>query len=177
MNKKIIWVIVIAVIVILGVSYGIEKYSQLNTKPVEKRMESTSDWKTYTNTKYGFEFKYPKDWTVDDTSKGAGFATFEYSVYPPCDSSECNDRGSLIQIALLKRNFSEYTGNVNFSNKSIYTLGGKAGFVINSLGQSIYVFEKDGKAFTIVVGITTDTQEKAINKEVNQIFSTFKFTK
>lgn len=25
-------------------------------------VHQTSDWKTYTNTQYGFEFKYPKDW-------------------------------------------------------------------------------------------------------------------
>lgn len=29
---------------------------------------STADWKTYTNSEYGFSFKYPKDWTM--TEKG-----------------------------------------------------------------------------------------------------------
>ncbi len=28
------------------------------------RADVTADWKTYTNTQYGFEFKYPKDWSV-----------------------------------------------------------------------------------------------------------------
>jgi len=31
-----------------------------------------TDWKTYTNTEYGFEFKYPNEWTIEDTfEKGA----------------------------------------------------------------------------------------------------------
>jgi hypothetical protein len=29
---------------------------------------SISDWKTYTNSEYGFEFKYPNDWIVSETN-------------------------------------------------------------------------------------------------------------
>ena len=28
--------------------------------------DETADWKTYTNTTYGFNFKYPKDWTIEE---------------------------------------------------------------------------------------------------------------
>lgn len=136
---------------------------------------ATSDWKTYTNEKYGFNFQYPKEWTVSDTSKGTTDATFEYSVYPPCNSSTCNDSGPLIQFALLKSSFSEYIGNTNFSNKSVYTLDGRTGFAVSSLSGSTYIFDKDGKAFTIIVG-KPGIKEKSIGEEVDQIFSTFKFT-
>lgn len=27
---------------------------------------STADWKTYTNSEYGFSFKYPKDWIIEE---------------------------------------------------------------------------------------------------------------
>jgi len=30
------------------------------------KSDKTANWKTYRNTKYGFEIKYPKDWKVDD---------------------------------------------------------------------------------------------------------------
>ena len=31
--------------------------------------DPTADWKTYTNAQYGFEFKYPVDWKIDDNLK------------------------------------------------------------------------------------------------------------
>jgi len=34
--------------------------------PVHK--DVTASWKTYTNTQYGFEFKYPSDWSTRDES-------------------------------------------------------------------------------------------------------------
>jgi hypothetical protein len=37
---------------------------------------STSDWKTYTNTKYGFEFQYPSDW-IDLASKPEDVSFFK----------------------------------------------------------------------------------------------------
>lgn len=31
------------------------------------KTDETADWKTYTNTKYGFQIKYPLDWKVENT--------------------------------------------------------------------------------------------------------------
>jgi hypothetical protein len=67
MSKKIIWGVVIAVIIIAGAAvYG------LSIKPCspncfgKSQLSEIKDWKTYTDTKYGFEFKYPADWNVKD---------------------------------------------------------------------------------------------------------------
>lgn len=145
--------------------------------PVHK--DATANWKTYTNDKYGFEFKYPQEWTVGDTSTGAGYSVFEYSVYPNYDLNKNYGAGPLLQIYLDKRSLTEYLANTNFSNKLNYTLDGKKGFVVNfpekiGLYRPIYIFEKDGKAFVIIINITEGTDIGM--KEVNQILSTFKFT-
>lgn len=49
--------------------------------------DETANWKTYTNTKYGYELKYPSDWTFEEHQ--------EYdstSLYPPRLSEDVWDR-------------------------------------------------------------------------------------
>ena len=43
-----------------------EKESEEAASEEEATTGETADWKTYTNTKYGFSFKYPKDWYVHE---------------------------------------------------------------------------------------------------------------
>ena len=43
--------------------------SQLATTSVESQID-ISDWKTYEDKRYGFEFKFPKDWKVELLAKG-----------------------------------------------------------------------------------------------------------
>jgi len=37
---------------------------------IENQVLDTSDWKTYRNEEFGFEFEYPKDWKTQDIQKG-----------------------------------------------------------------------------------------------------------
>jgi len=53
--------------------------------PVQNEPENvidTSDWKTYRNDEYGFEFKYPKDWKVEKRS-GVNFDLSIVSITSP----------------------------------------------------------------------------------------------
>ncbi|MCX6752632.1 MAG: hypothetical protein NTZ87_04025 [Candidatus Nomurabacteria bacterium] len=50
-----------------------QNQQQTNTRTLPVTLDlsssSTSNWKTYTNNEYGFEFKYPTDWTYVQPSK------------------------------------------------------------------------------------------------------------
>ena len=55
------------VLLVAGVFVYIQKFSN----------DSTKNWKTYTNIKYGYEIKYPPTWSFrefPDTKTGAGFS-------------------------------------------------------------------------------------------------------
>jgi len=43
--------------------------------------DETADWKTYTNKKYGFEIKYPKEYTIHDLDSDTG-ASIELPIVP-----------------------------------------------------------------------------------------------
>lgn len=69
--------IVILILVLAGVGYyGYQKYkakSGLSPKQVGQKQNNqqkseidTSNWKTYRNEEYRFDFKYPRNWTISD---------------------------------------------------------------------------------------------------------------
>ena len=62
--KTVITILVIA-LVLVGVYFGFIKkdvQAPISNEPVSTN--ETADWKTYTNTEYGFEFKYPQEWLI-----------------------------------------------------------------------------------------------------------------
>ena len=74
MNSKKGFVIplIIAIVAVLAVGGGYWYYSlstsfnhSLKPNNLATSTDQTAGWKTYTNTQYGFEFKYPKDWIIE----------------------------------------------------------------------------------------------------------------
>jgi hypothetical protein len=73
MNRKIIFIVVaIVVILVLGYSFLWMKSGSIDFRPQTNKSDETSQtaskisgWKTYANTKYNYQIKYPEDWTIE----------------------------------------------------------------------------------------------------------------
>jgi hypothetical protein len=85
-HKKhiILWTIVVALGLAMGyfwINNAIKTFSKLNeqarivanNQPSVAIEDPTVDWKTYTNKKYGFEFKYPKDIKIINNLSGESY--------------------------------------------------------------------------------------------------------
>jgi len=83
MNKKVAITGVVIVIIAVVSMFMVQKKSnapvekeqnqiqQQEQQPVQsgdQQVVDTSDWKAYSNSTYGFEFKYPKDWIIENNS-------------------------------------------------------------------------------------------------------------
>jgi eight-cysteine-cluster-containing protein len=67
MKKRIILIIVLVVIIVLGAWYSIYRKPAVAPGPQPNgggQEDETADWETYTNPRYGYIMKYPKDWQV-----------------------------------------------------------------------------------------------------------------
>ena len=72
-----VWMTLFAVVVLAGCAYGwvtlypatpVAEVTPSPSASVAATVEPTAGWKTYTNVKYGFEFKYPTEWGISEHS-------------------------------------------------------------------------------------------------------------
>jgi hypothetical protein len=197
--SPIIVIIILALIGIVGAYYfGINKGNVLPTPtqtptqitPTTKpTIDPTANWKTYTESSIGLTFKYPITWSA---TKSPG-QNLNIVITP--DSK--NEKG-LVPMQLMIDSPNEYNGYVDFTSilqaqthylKSLdngakitnsLTIGGKQATRIEgkllgpgpSEGSFLqYTFvQLDGKVLIIQLG------DANIQKEHDQILSTFKFT-
>ena len=68
LNKKFAITLVILLLLGVGASYGIWWWGNQNSQVavLPATPDPTANWKTYTNTQYGFEIKYPVGWKIVD---------------------------------------------------------------------------------------------------------------
>ena len=77
-------IIVLAVVLVGGVLsyqyYWLPK-EEVKKSETETPKDETADWKTYRNTKYGYEIKYPNDWDSPIESGDTDALTGNYSGF------------------------------------------------------------------------------------------------
>ncbi|HUS59959.1 MAG TPA: PsbP-related protein [Nevskiaceae bacterium] len=85
---------ILGVFIFAGAVFGAYKFGQKQIQPgpqptptpvveATPTPDPTANWKTYTNTKYGYSIKYPEDWSVTPLDDPA----YNRGVTPSCEES------------------------------------------------------------------------------------------
>lgn len=152
--------------------------------PTSSKTDGTANWKTYTNNKYGFSFKYPKSWPVGEEDNAA-YNT--YSINLGNMTPDVSD-GYQVSLFILNENIEKSKEQLTYSDpylqnriKEITTEKVGSVEVIKAttvFSQSNPPAERTSYQVLIPLSNTTirlygDISEKST---INQILSTFKFT-
>lgn len=187
-------VIVALILVVVGiVSMSKKKTGSTTTIPaatnsVTPNIDETADWKTYTNTKYGYSFKYPNSWNfmespdktrviatpgdIDPVYDGAmNFVVHYYTMHVYGGFSFDGHREY--------KNLNDYFSDEGITNQKIgeTTLGGVKAYEVEIGGMGInfgIVAERSNGIYEI----SFDVDRKAnLSAEDKSIISSFQFTK
>lgn len=140
--------------------------------------DETLGWKIYTNAKYGFEFKYPTDWKVQDTSEShvsiaadSDKRNGSYGPSNPINVSATSNTSHLSLSQWVNKNVDKPT---TVSSKEIQ-VGGYTAIQNIETGNITSVVTYSSSINNVV---SFDSPESSPYLKVyNQILSTFKFTK
>jgi len=162
--------------------------------------DQTAGWRTYTNTKYGYEIKYPKDWVSSISDTGILLVTPEHeeqnknnqNILPPVfDFSAGHGSNDWFlenakdltgkEFTNIKDFFKDAYGNVaeiNIDGKNAYAT------VVSTSKNDYLVYIEMGENTYISLTMPyigpqpgLDPKNPKITTEAKNIISTFKFTK
>jgi len=171
-------IIVVVAVVLFGGVFAYQ-YFTAQTQPVVQNQQvqnnQTAGWKTYTNTQYGFDVKYPPILTVSEIQESIAFANL----------SAINSQGSGIAFSVVKGNVLELKtpALANLEDKGEITIGGySAKKVFRPLGPTnrttgTILYYVSGKDISIMYQLYTSDFHKISESDMDIILSTFKFTK
>jgi len=200
-KKIILWTVVVMVglpMLFFWISGALNSFSKLsnsiqipdistNNVPSIDISQITADWKTYTNEKYGFEFKYPDIFKEGVISIKAESVVLFYSK----SSENLELRADFIDNFDPKSLVKNDEKNITY-NKSVISVDGLASYKVDSVtcymgcasGYSIFIPYKNSAISVKVIRGDGSYKEPNLVKITNeekanfdQIISTFKFTK
>lgn len=188
--------LIIAVIAVLAIGGGIY-YSKNRTESsttnnisgsnpdiqIQSALNETSEWQTYTSTRFGFSFKYPPNWYVNDNLGVNSLSVGNYS-YPPSNDRTPEDFIG-IQFQYHTKTASESLRDIASRPSELggfvpkvesVTIAGFNAIKSNEIGDGVYYLPKSQTEYMIVLGPLRGLNKSA-GKIIDRILSTFKFTK
>lgn len=165
---------------ILGTAIGVvgllvyQKY--LVNKPIivsspspvpPETVDSTANWKTYTNTQYGFSFKYPENGVIKDANYTGSLSSVVLSNTDNIDITFYVNKDDYAFTGLDKSPINTKVGGINASLVSVPTGQNPA--------QELVLIKNNDLYYTIQFVWGEDTNKELLDT-FNQILSTFKFS-
>jgi len=151
--------------------------------PTPTTSDETANWKTYTDSKYGFEFKYPSDWSLVAGDaliwKGNGINNQDNDNIQTLKVSYGNNADGSEGPASNRTNYIKFLTTSGFSNISI--TGGQGYYDINETkgGPTPEIYLVGDKEIFLMVYHIYDTSKTLVSEAerlLKQIAGTFKFT-
>jgi hypothetical protein len=150
-------------------------------------VSSTSTWKTYTNSQYGFEFKYPNKWSVQTTTDGLGLSDGNFDgLQGDVNNGSVYDMEIIVKDNSAQKSVEDFMktyGAYNYPQyykKDAVLANGIDSYELDGTASQNY-HDPRGILFTFLpahnrVYIAELKYSASLKDEYNQILSTFKFT-
>lgn len=190
-TKIVLLVLVIALAGIIGYFAFVKKSEPITQQPIPTPKNETANWKTYSNTEFNYELRYPTNWQIfsklingpGTISKGA-FLNNPSLLDPrePKDSLHSTHFSVRVYVDSTLKNVIAFTKG---GEESIVTVTSQKYLGYNATVIDNYhrfekstakwiVFQKDEKVFAVGYQYYPSFSEIGT---LNQIYSTVKFTK
>lgn len=185
MHKNKFIITAVLLIAVIGIILVYQNFDAQNNQIVSSgRILSNTNitvdnWKTYKNTEYDYEIKYPSDWLTFDSSNNITYALHEYNITPKYDQEKFFGAPNLLQIIVFRGDMDSYLKSHNgFKSEENFIFNGYNAkkLIFANLKYPIqYAIEHNGKVFVINVQVATNYDTGVTEDDANRVISTFRF--